>query len=591
MNEPDRIRSYFKSEIGVLSVVTVSGLIYNVGLLAGPYFQGKLIDAVSDAISSSPHKTFKGILFLALVYIAVILFVQAARAIKRFAVRRFANDVNAQMQNIMYAHIVCKSEDNLLNSSVGSLMTKAVSDVDACVEGMRKFTTEVFDTGVFLVSYLVVLFIYNWKLTAIACVFIPAALFCAGKLRKIITGYTSSWRKSMSDVAGSSYELVNNAMLYRIYGREEDNCLSYEKLNKDYEKKAVLANIWENSMMPIYKCISLAGVVFIIVFGSKRVVSGGWTIGTFTAYITMFVALAEKASHAGKLFNAVQKAEVSWQRIKPFLKDDSADTQRSVHIAQPAKSETTVSTDISQPNSLSVCAKDVSFSWNKTAPLLSSVSFDVHAGEIIGVTGPVACGKSTLVRLFLGGIPYSGSITLNGKELSSLSDEERISLVAYMGHDASLMSATLYDNVTLGDDGDIRPVLSAVCFDQDLSSMSDGISTFVGNGGVRLSGGQQERIALARTLYHKKPLIVLDDPFASVDKATEKQIVHNIKTYCADSAVIVISHRLAQFGSFDRVLLLNGDGKSVCAPHDSLLKTTPLYQELYALQNTEGADK
>jgi ATP-binding cassette subfamily B protein len=579
MNEPDRIRSYFKSEIAVLSVVTASGLIYNVGLLAGPYFQGKLIDAVSDIIRASPRTTFKSILVLALVYIAVILFVQGSRAIKRFAVRRFANDINASMQNIIYAHIVCKSEDSLLNSSVGSLMTKAVSDVDACVEGMRKFTTEVFDTGVFIVSYLVVLFIYNWKLTAVSCVFIPTALFFAGRLRKVITGYTSSWRKSMSDVAGSSYELVNNAMLYRIYGREEDNCLSYEKLNKDYEKKAVLANIWENSMMPIYKCISLAGVVFIIVFGSKRVVSGSWTIGTFTAYVTMFAALAEKASHAGKLFNAVQKAEVSWLRIKPFLKDDDASSDTKTVTAQ------------SYANSLSVCAKNVSFSWTKKSPLLSSVSFDINAGEIMGVTGSVACGKSTLARLFLGGVPYSGSITLNGNELSSLSDDERIALVAYMGHDASLMSATLYDNVTLGDDGDIRPVLSAVSFDQDLASMSDGISTFVGNGGVRLSGGQQERIALARTLYHKKPLIVLDDPFASVDKKTEEQIVRNIKTYCADSAVLIISHRLAQFGSFDRVLLLNGDGTSVCAAHESLLKTSSLYKELYTLQDTGGTDK
>src|SRR5574344_2407028 len=223
MNEPDRIRSYFKSEIGVLSVVTVSGLIYNVGLLAGPYFQGKLIDAISDAISSSPHKTFKGILFLALVYIAVILFVQAARAIKRFAVRRFANDVNAQMQNIMYAHIVCKSEDNLLNSSVGSLMTKAVSDVDACVEGMRKFTTEIFDTGVFMVSYLVMMFTYDVKLTLVATVFIALALFVAELVKKPVYSLTSAWRKSASELNGRTYELTDAAMMNRIYGRDKSN--------------------------------------------------------------------------------------------------------------------------------------------------------------------------------------------------------------------------------------------------------------------------------------------------------------------------------------------------------------------------------
>jgi len=311
--ESDKISSYFKEEIRILTAVTISGLIYNIGLLAGPYFQGKLIDAVAQ------RKEMRQVFITAVLFITAITIVQTSRAIKRFAVRRFANDINAKMQNIIYTHIVNETEDHLLNENVGSLMTKAVSDVDVCVEGMRKFTTELFDTGIFLISYFITLLIYDWKLTALSCAFIPLALFIAGRLRKIITGYTASWRKSMSDITNSSFNLINNALLYRIYGREKDNYEKYQKQNAVYEKKAVLANIWENSMMPLYKCISLVGVIAIIAAGSEKVANGIWTIGKFTAYVTMFIALAEKASHAGKLFNAVQKAQVSWKRIKPFL--------------------------------------------------------------------------------------------------------------------------------------------------------------------------------------------------------------------------------------------------------------------------------
>jgi ATP-binding cassette, subfamily B, multidrug efflux pump len=578
--EPDKISSYFKSEIRILTTVTISGLIYNIGLLAGPYFQGKLIDAVAQ------QKEMHQVLITALLFIAAITIVQTGRAIKRFAVRRFANDINAKMQNIIYTHIVNETEDHLINENVGSLMTKAVSDVDVCVEGMRKFTTELFDTVVFLISYFITLLIYDWKLTALSCAFIPLALFIAGRLRKIITGYTATWRKSMSDITNSSYDLINNAVLYRIYGREKDNYENYRKQNAVYEKKAVLANIWENSMMPLYKCISLVGVIAIIAAGSDKVVNGIWTIGKFTAYVTMFIALAEKASHAGKLFNAVQKAQVSWKRIKPFLTAGKINTIKTDTGFTETNKDNAPAT-----NFPTVFADHISFTWNNDISCFTGVSFELQRGQILGITGPVACGKSTLAQLFLGGRYYTGSLKIQGTELSSLSDNERISMISYMGHESSLISATIYDNITLGDDGDITPVLSAVCFDIDLLSMENGIQTLVGNGGIRLSGGQQERIALARTLWHKKPLMILDDPFASIDQATEQQIMKNIRTYCADSAVMLLSHRLSLFSTLNNILLLDGNGSYMYGLHDDLLESSPLYRKLYNLQKTSEVEK
>jgi ATP-binding cassette, subfamily B, multidrug efflux pump len=578
MKQPDRISHYFKSEIGVLIIVTVSGLIYNIGLLAGPYFQGKLIDAVAQGQHLRP------VLLVSLLFIAVIAVVQTARAVKRFYVRRFANDVNAQMQNVIYKNIVNESEDNLLNGTVGSLMTKAVSDVDACVEGMRKFTTEIFDTGVFLVSYFIALSVYDWKLTLVSCACIPPALFIAGKLRKVIVGYTSSWRKSVSKVANTTYDYVNNAMLYRINGRESDNCTAYEELNKDYEKKAVLANIWENSMMPLYKIISLIGVIAIVIAGADKVTAGIWTVGKFTAYITMFIALAEKTSHAGKLFNSVQKAEVSWKRIKPFMQNAAGDTTVDTKITV----EVTTESPETYRGPEAVSLEHVSFSWAEGNPLIKDLSFGIKCGQMLGMTGPVACGKSSLARIFLGGKTYGGSIKLCSRELSEIPDNERIKLVSYMGHEASLMSASIYDNVTLGDGGDIADVLHAVCFDADLASMHDGIQTLVGNGGRRLSGGQQERIALARTLYHKAPLIILDDPFASVDRTVEQQILADIRTKYSECAVLLISHRLSQFRSLDSVLLLEGNGAYTYSSHEKLIKTSEIYRELYELQEVKN---
>ena len=148
---PDRILSYFREEWRILTAVTVSGLIYNLGLLAGPWFEGKMAGCL--ALILEGRAGFREMLRLAAAYAAAIGVVQIARYLKRLYVRKFANNVNRQMKQILYRALVHKSRQELHQEAAGSVMTKAILDVDDCVEGMRKFTTEIFDTGVALDAY------------------------------------------------------------------------------------------------------------------------------------------------------------------------------------------------------------------------------------------------------------------------------------------------------------------------------------------------------------------------------------------------------------------------------------------------------
>ena len=134
---------------------------------------------------------------------------------------------------------------------------------------------------------------------------------------------------------------------------------------------------------------------------------------------------------------------------------------------------------------------------------------------------------------------------------------------------------------------DVFPFLSQVSFEKDLESMKNKENTIIGNEGVLLSGGQQERIALARTIAHKKKLIVLDDPFASVDKKTEKEIISHIREISKDSIVILISHRLSLFPELDHILYLHGDSTFSYDTHERLLKEDDAYRHLYLLQEEE----
>lgn len=157
---PNRVLSYFREEWKILFFVTVSGLIYNLGLLAGPWFEGKMTGKLVDLLGGTG--TFHQMLMLVTAYVVSIGIVQVSRYFKRFYVRRFANNVNRHMKQILYGTLVRKNRLELEAEGTGNVLTKAILDVDDCVEGMRKFTTEIFDTGVALLAYACMLLWYDW---------------------------------------------------------------------------------------------------------------------------------------------------------------------------------------------------------------------------------------------------------------------------------------------------------------------------------------------------------------------------------------------------------------------------------------------
>ena len=231
-------------------------------------------------------------------------------------------------------------------------------------------------------------------------------------------------------------------------------------------------------------------------------------------------------------------------------------------------------------------AEDLSFAYPGEAPLFSGLSFTLRPGQIIGVTGPVACGKSTLGKAFLCEQPYGGSIRLDGRELAELSPWERTGLVGYLGHDPELFSGTIRENVLLGDTGEPMDYLRAVCLDGEVAAMTGGLETRVGTGGVRLSGGQAQRLALARTLAHPRPVLILDDPFSALDRHTEDTVFADLQSDAKDKVVFLISHRLYHFPQMQKVIFMDG-GKTTVGTHAQLMETVPLYRQLYESQTVQ----
>ena len=568
--QPDSIAAYFRLEWLPLTLITLSGLAYNVGLLAGPWFEGRLAQCLADILGG--NETAAAMTALATGYILVTLLVQAARFIKRFYVRRFANNINRRMKGVLYANLVRQSRGALEKQGAGELMTKAISDVDDCAEGIRKFTTEVFDTGVALAGYIVMLFAYDRHLALLCMIFPPISYICAEKMKKPVQRAGAAYKKAAAALSAATLDRAKNAVTYRVYGCEDAQEARYEAALDGYEQAAVRANVWQAALPPLYLAASNLSVLFILWFGAKNVLGTGWRawdIAAFTTFLSCFAKMAAKSSKAAKLFNAVQRAEVSWKRIKPMMK-----TPRALEpLAVPAAQRVEVS--------------GLSFCYDGGAPIFEGVSFSAQPGDIIGVTGPVACGKSTLGRVFLCERPYGGSVRIGGRELSELSPREAASTVGYLGHDPELWNDTVEENVLCGEAGDAMRFLALTALDGEVRAMEQGLQTVVGSGGVRLSGGQAQRLALARTLAHPRPVLVLDDPFSALDRRTEDEVFARLKACAQDRVVILISHRLYHFPELRQIVFMQG-GKADVGTHEALCASVPAYRALYESQ-TGGA--
>lgn len=290
----------------------------------------------------------------------------------------------------------------------------------------------------------------------------------------------AAYKVQSGALSAATLDRATNAITYRVFGCEEDRKAAYEENLSAYESAAVRANIWNTAMPPIYRMISMTSILFILYFGGRNVLQEGWTpwnIAVFTTFLSCYTKLATKSSSAAKLFNAVHKAQVSWKRIKPLLQNSK--TEPELPAAAPAE----------------LNVDHLHFAYPNGKEIIHDLSFQGGSWPDHRCNGTCRSGKSTLGKTFLCESPYEGSITFGGKELGKMEKADRNRMVGYLGHDQELFHGSVEENIRLGGKEGAEEMIRVVCLEDEVKAMENGIHTLVGTGGVRLSGGQAQRLA------------------------------------------------------------------------------------------------
>jgi len=416
------------------------------------------------------------------------------------------------------------------------------------------------------------LMIQDAQITLIASIMVPVTIFMAQSMRHTLYSYSMAVRKAASNSNSGLQRYLEGVSVLRLFGREESEAESIKIAFTEQADNRVKEILLQQVMLPVYSLIAGLGIVVVIALGGQKVISGAWSVGTYNAFLVMFVALSTRTRVAARVFNRWHGARAAWSRVKEKMQIQSQLGSADIKTKQ-------------RVNQLTVNGLGFSYNGHK---VLDDISFEAKKGQVIGITGSVGSGKTALAQALTGLYPYSGSILVDGEELSTIPAERRRSLIGYAGHEQFLFSMSIRENITMSsnqlDEARLEEALEAAALTEDLKLFKDDLDSKVGERGVRVSGGQRQRIALARAIYSDASILVLDEPFSAVDIATEKRIVDQLKTAYSDKIVLLFTHRVTSFINADYIIVLHGGVLEERGTHRELMDHNGIYSEIFSAQ-------
>lgn len=548
----------------------IGGITYNILVAYGIVLLGKVIDAATTG-------DFPAILRSVAVYIGVLVLTMFCRYIKRYYVRDFAVLMETDMRKEIFDSILHKDSRRLDHDKVGDLMSRTTSDVEKVTETIRKTVTEIWDTWLLIISYFVSLLIMNPKIALLSSIFIPVSIVAAGLIRHPLYKYSKEYSVLAGKISTSLQQILIGIPVLRLFGAEKQKKQELDDLCGRQVTANLKVTILQSAMVPVYTAVASVGVIVTIAMGGQEVINGSWLIGTLWSFLTTFTAMAARAPKAAKVFNMWHAADAAWERITEQLGNHGCASDKNILPPEGAHIE----------------VKSLSFQYPLgTSAAITNISFVARPGEIIGITGPMGCGKTALCLALSGIYEYDGSIMINGAELKDMNDGQRAGIVSYLGHEQYLFSASVKDNITMNSGGmelqvDEKLLNEAIyfaCLEDDIKAMANGMDTVIGERGVQVSGGQKQRIALARAIYQNRPLMLLDDPFSALDIFTEQRILERLKGL-RSKTIIIFSHRLGAFRDAEHVLVMQNGSVAEAGSHDELLDRGGIYRQIYAAQS------
>ena len=497
----------------------------------------------------------------------------------RYAARA-AYGFGAELRQAEYRRLQDYAFSNLDRFSTPSLVTRMTTDVTVMQNAVNAGLRPLVRSPVMLFMGIGLAFFLN---PSLALVFVLTAPILGIILALIVHKVSPLYRRqqqAVDHVNGRLQESFTAIRAIKAFVRGSYETEQFSKVNdeltdasRDTFRHAVLN-------LPAFQAVMYTAIVLILWQGGKQMLVGGMLVGDLTAFLSYVLQVMNSLMMISNVFLLLTRSLASARRIREVLEEVPALTDAAAPVGPVPNGE--------------IDFEDVSFQYVQGAPTyaLSHVNLHIPAGATVGILGGTGAAKTTLVQLIprlydatLGTVRVGGH-DVRDYDLGTLRDAVGIVLQKNV-----LFSGTIRDNLRWGDpdadDDTLWQACRMACADEFLSRMPDGLDTDLGQGGVNVSGGQKQRLCIARTLLKRPKVLILDDSTSAVDTATEASIRRALSSL-SDVTKIIIAQRVTSVMQADQIILLEDGRVHAVGTHDQLLRSDPIYQEIYASQMKGG---
>ena len=599
MSRQHDIRRFFQLMRPQRSRVTIgliSLMLVNLCSVIAPLFLAIAVDLVAAAAGGPPAQTPPllaafGLSVVAMpVVIAVVVYLvlQFAANAFRYPMLMFvavpSHEIGQSIRNTLTAHFMRLSMPFYDRSKSGDLMSRATNDVHA-VRMMFGPGVLVGADTIFIVTLVIaVMLSLSWQLTLIALMPLPIIAFVTNKLSHAEYDRFEAVQSDLSELTERARESYAGIRVIQAYARETFDRTRFNFFSRRHlDRQLALAKV-RSVLMPTIDLMMGLSNALILTFGGAAVVRGDLTIGSFVAFLFLTGFLSGPMVGFGWSVSLFQRGRASLRRIDALLAEPV-----DVHDHEGAQP---------LPNRGDVELRDLTFAYpqlrsNERSEALNGVSVSVPAGQTLGVIGPVGSGKSTLaallVRLY---DPPAGTVFVDGVDVLDAQLESLRETVVLAPQDTFLFSDTVARNISLSGqrDVDVERFTRLAHLHNEVLDLKKGYETMLGERGVNISGGQRQRLAIARAIATEPPVLILDDCLSAVDAKTEEVILDNLREVFEGRTGIIISHRVCAVQGCDQILVLEDGHVTERGTHAELVGGEGYYSRIAAEQGAGGHD-
>ena len=483
-------------------------------------------------------------------------------------------------QHRLYAHLMQLELGFFHDSPTGNLLSRFTIDINMMRNAVSNALTgfgKDFLTLIFLVG---VMFWQDWMLALIAFVVFPIAVFPIVRLGRRMRKVTVNTQEEMGQFTTLLEQTFQGARVVKAYGMEE-----YEKGRVRTIAERIFNLVFKAARTrslasPIMETLGGLAVALVIFYGGLRVIDNSMDPGSFFSFITALLLAYEPMKRLANLNASLQEGLAGAQRLFVLL-------DREPHIQEmPDAHELEITGG-------ALHLDQVKFSYVSDQPALDNVTIDVPAGKTVALVGPSGAGKSTILNL----IPRfydidGGKISIDDSDITKLTFASLRGAVALVSQDVTLFDDTIRANIAYGrleasEEQIIEAAKNAAAHDF-IVEMPDGYDTYVGERGTKVSGGQRQRLAIARAMLKNAPILLLDEATSALDTESERRIQEALKKLMQGRTTLVIAHRLSTVMDADLIHVIDQGKLTESGSHDELMALDGLYAKLYALQFSES---